>query len=100
MGTKWTGAVAEKQAVSDAFDAAAAWGKANNRPLNLSEFGSYNKADMESRARWTRFVADTAVERGMSFHYWELCAAEFGLYDQQTKAFRKPLLEAVIPPKQ
>lgn len=67
--------------------------------MNLGEFGSYNKADMESRARWTKFVADTAVARGMSFHYWEFCADGFGLYDQQTKSFRKPLLDAVLPPK-
>ena len=67
--------------------------------MNLGEFGSYEKADMESRARWTKFVADTALKRGMSFHYWEFCANEFGLYDQQTKSFRKPLLDAVIPPK-
>jgi len=99
LGTKWTGTDAEKKAVTDEFDTAAAWAKKNNRPMNLGEFGAYKKADMDSRARWTKFVADTAVERGMSFDYWEFCASEFGLYDQQTKSFRKPLLEAVIPPK-
>ena len=99
LGTKWTGSDAEKKAVTDEFDAAVAWARANDRPMNLGEFGSYNKADMESRARWTKFVADTAIARGMSFHYWEFCANEFGLYDQQAKAFRKPLLEAVLPPK-
>ena len=99
LGTKWTGTDAEKKAVTDEFDAAVAWARAHNRPVNLGEFGSYNKADMESRARWTKFVADTAIARGMSFHYWEFCADGFGLYDQQTKSFRKPLLEAVLPPK-
>jgi len=100
MGTKWTGSEAEKKAVTDQFDIAAAWGKENNRPMNLGEFGSYKKADMESRVRWTKFLADTAVQRGMSFDYWEFCASEFGLYDQQTKSFRKELLGAVVPPKQ
>ena len=100
MGTKWTGTDAEKKAVTDQFDIAAAWGKENNRPMNLGEFGSYKKADMESRVRWTKFLADTAVQRGMSFDYWEFCASEFGLYDQQTKSFRKELLGAVAPPKQ
>jgi endoglucanase len=99
MGTKWTGSDANQQAVVKAFDIAAAWAKENDRPINLGEFGSYEKADMESRAKWTKFVADTAIERGMSFHYWEFCANEFGLYDRQTKSFRKPLLDAVIPPK-
>ena len=80
------------------MDFAAAWGKKNNRPINLGEFGAYEKADMDSRARWTKFMADAAIERGMSFHYWEFCANEFGLYAQKAKTFRKPLLEAVLPP--
>jgi endoglucanase len=100
MGTKWTGTEAEQKAVTDQFDIAAAWGKEHNRPINLGEFGSYKKADMDSRARWTKFIADSAIERGMSFDYWEFCASEFGAYDQQTKSWRKPLLDALIPPKQ
>jgi len=96
-GTKWTGTPEEKKAMTDIFDFGAAWGKEHNRPINLGEFGSYKKADMDSRVRWTKFITDTAVERGMSFHYWEFCA-EFGLYDRDTKSWRKPLIEAVIPP--
>jgi endoglucanase len=98
MGTKWTGTAAEKKEITDAFDIAAAWGKKNNRPINLGEFGSYKKADMESRARWAKFIADTAAERGMSLLCWDFCA-EFGLYDRDTKSWRKELLDAVIPPK-
>ncbi len=100
MGTKWTGTDEEKKAMTDIFDIGAAWGKEHNRPINLGEFGSINKADMASRVRWTKFIADTAAQRGMSLHYWEFCAREFGLYDERTKSFRKELLEAVIPPKQ
>jgi endoglucanase len=99
MGTTWAGTTKEKAEITQAFDLAADWGRKHNRPINLGEFGSYNKADMESRARWTKFVADSAVERGMSFHYWEFCADGFGLYNQQTKLFRAPLLEAVLPQK-
>jgi endoglucanase len=98
LGTKWTGAEDEKQEIIRDLDFAAAWGKKNNRPINLGEFGAYDKADMDSRARWTKFMTDAAIERGMSFDYWEFCAPEFGLYDQKTKTFRKPLLEAVLPP--
>lgn len=95
-GTKWTGTAEEKKAMTDIFDMGAAWAKEHNRPINLGEFGSYRKADMDSRVRWTKFIADTAVERGMSFHYWEFCASEFGLYDPKTKSFREPLLKAVL----
>ncbi len=99
LGTKWTGTDAEKKDMTDILDIGAAWGKKHNRPINLGEFGAYKKADMESRARWTKFIADAAVERGMSFHYWEFCAAEFGAYNQQTKSWREPLLRALIPPR-
>ena len=98
LGTKWTGSEKERQAIINNFDIAAEWSKKNNRPIYLSEFGTYEKADMESRARWTKCVADAAISRGFSISYWEFCSV-FGLYDQQTKSWRKELLEAVIPPK-
>jgi len=94
-GTKWTGTPEEKKLMTDIFDFGAAWGKEHNRPINLGEFGVYEKADMDSRIAWTRFICDTAVERGMSIHYWEFCAV-FGLYDPQKKEWRKPLLDAVL----
>jgi endoglucanase len=100
LGTTWTGTDREKKAVTEAFDIGAAWGKKHHRPINLGEFGAYEKADMDSRVRWTKFVVDTAIERGMSIHYWEFCAPSFGLYDQGSRAFRRPLLNAVVPPKQ
>jgi endoglucanase len=97
-GTKWTGTPEEKKLMTDIFDFGAAWGKEHNRPINLGEFGVYEKADMDSRIAWTRFICDTAVERGMSIHYWEFCAV-FGLYDPQKKEWRKPLLDALVPPQ-
>ena len=99
LGTKWTGTEDEKEEVIRDFDYAADWGKKNDRPLNLGEFGAYIKADMNSRARWTKFLADEAIKREFSFDYWEFCANEFGLYDQKTKSFREPLLKAVLTDK-
>ncbi len=99
LGTTWTGTDKEKKQITDWLGIAATWGKSHHRPINLGEFGSYQKADMDSRARWTKFVADTATKRGMSCHYWEFCAAEFGVYDQQNKAFRLPLLQALLSHK-
>jgi endoglucanase len=99
LGTKWTGGDEEKRAITKDFDEAAAWAKANDRPLFIGEFGSYEKADIASRSRWTKFVADEAINHGFSFAYWEFCSS-FGLYDRETKSWRKPLLEAVLPNKQ
>jgi endoglucanase len=97
IGRTWTGTDEQKQALISAFDNAAAWGREHNRPVNLGEFGAYEKADMESRARWTKFVADTAIERGFSLCYWEFCSG-FGAYDPKTNQWRGPLLKALIPP--
>ena len=85
--------------MTDIFDLGAAWARKHNRPINLGEFGAYEKADLASRARWTKFIADSAIERGWSFDYWEFCAREFGIYNDATKEWKKPLLDALIPPK-
>lgn len=98
VGTSWMGTEEEKRALIRDFDTAAAWGKKHNRPLFLGEFGAYNKADLESRARWTAFVAQTAKERSMSYAYWEFCAG-FGLYDRNANRWIDPLLNALIPQK-
>jgi len=96
LGTTWQGTDAEKQAVVDAFDQAAAWGSAHQRPIFLGEFGAYKKGDMDSRARWTEFVARTAESHGFSWTYWEFCSG-FGAYDPETHAWRQPLLDALMP---
>jgi endoglucanase len=98
LGTKWTGTDAEKKAIEKEFDIAVAWAKKNNRPVNLGEFGSFNKADMESRARYTKFVAEAAIERGFSFNYWQF-DSDFAVYDIKTNTWIKPLLDALVPPQ-
>lgn len=96
LGTRWTGTLAERQAIQRDFSEAASWGAANNRPLNIGEFGAYSKADMSSRALWTEFVARTAETNGMSWHYWEFIAG-FGVYNSMTNNWNYPLLNALIP---
>ena len=96
LGNTWQGTDAEKQAVTQAFDQAAAWGSAHHRPIFLGEFGSFSRGDMDSRARWTAFVARTAEARGFPWGYWEFCSG-FGVYDAQAHAWRQPLLDALLP---
>lgn len=95
LGTKWLGTDEEKAAVTKAFDKAAEWAKKNNRPMHLGEFGALGTADMDSRVRWTKFIVDTATERGFSFSYWEFCAG-FGIYDPEKKVWREPLVKALL----
>ena len=96
IGTKWTGTDAEKAAVMKDFDTAAAWSIEHQRPIYLGEFGAYEKADLDSRVRWTKFVEETAAARKMSTAYWEFCSG-FGAYDPAKHAWIEPLREALVP---
>jgi hypothetical protein len=96
LGTKWTGTPAERQAVEHDLDLAIAWAVKHRRPIYLGEFGAFIQADMESRARWTRFVADAAVQRKMGFGYWEFCSG-FGVYDPAAERWIQPLKDALLP---
>ncbi len=96
LGTKWSGKRAEKEEVDAYMQIAANWAKSHHRPMYMGEFGAYSKADMESRARWTEYVARKAEELGFSWGYWEFCAG-FGVYDPVADAWVDPLKQALLP---
>ncbi len=95
-GRTWDGTDAERSAVRKQLEKAAAWAKAQGRPVFLGEFGAYEGADMTSRARWTQFVAREAERLGFSWAYWEFCSG-FGAYDPKAGAWREPLRSALLP---
>jgi len=94
-GRKWTGTDAEQEAIRKSFAKAAEWAKQRKVPVFLGEFGTYQEADVESRARWTRFVVAEAERLGISWSYWEFCSG-FGAYDPKAEAWRMPLKEALL----
>ena len=96
LGTEWTGTGEERAFVTGILERAAAWGEVHGRPIFVGEFGAYERADMESRARWTEWVVREAERLGMSWAYWEFMAG-FGVYDRDADTFRTPLLEALLP---
>lgn len=96
LGNTWESTAIQRGGVESDLKRAARWGKANNRPIYLGEFGAYSRADMESRARYTAFVARTAEELGMSWAYWEF-GAGFGVYNRGTGTWKAELLSALIP---
>ena len=96
LGTTWDASAADKSAITSQFDEVAAWAKTHNRPVLLGEFGAYSKADMDSRVRWTSFVARQAENHGFAWSYWEFCS-KFGAYDPLAKSWREPLLKALMP---
>jgi endoglucanase len=94
-GTKWLGSEAEQAAIRKSLAQAAAWAKKHDRPIFLGEFGAYSAAEMESRARWTGFVAREAERRRFSWAYWEFCSG-FGAYDPRAEAWRELLKTALL----
>ncbi len=96
-GRTWKGTEPEKAAIRKSLEKAAAWGKAQKRPIFLGEFGAYEAADLESRALWTAFIEDEAQSLGFSRAYWEFCSG-FGAYDPKTDQWKPKLLSALIHP--
>lgn len=94
----WLGNDAERQALKRDFDQAAAWAKQNQRPIFVGEFGAYDKAPMDSRARYTDAVARLAESLGWSWAYWQF-DKDFVLYDIPKDAWVEPILHALIPQK-
>jgi aryl-phospho-beta-D-glucosidase BglC (GH1 family) len=95
IGTKWEDLSWERNQVVSEFDYAIQWAKQRKMPLHVGEFGSYELADMESRARWTTFLARWFESQGLSWAYWEYSAG-FGIYNPQTGAYKQPLVDALL----
>jgi endoglucanase len=96
LGNQWLGTSAEKTAVDCDFADGMAWAAAHHRPLLLGEFGTYERAPLDSRERWTCYVARSAEEHGMAWDYWEF-GGNFGAYDPALNRWRMPLLKALRP---
>uniref|UniRef100_UPI002869C36B cellulase family glycosylhydrolase n=1 Tax=Deinococcus sp. TaxID=47478 RepID=UPI002869C36B len=75
---------------------AAAWGRAQGRPVFMGEFGAYHAGDPQSRARWAAFLRSEAEELGLSWAWWEL-ASGFGVYDPLKNAWDAGVLRALLP---
>ena len=97
-GVTWTATDAQKQVVEKDFDKAQAWSKQQRRPIYLGEFGAYDKADMDSRVRYTNFVAREAEKRGWSWGYWQF-DSDFVVYDIPNSRWVEPIRDALIPPR-
>ncbi len=95
VGVKWEGTAEEKAAIERDFARAAAWGREYKRPIFLGEFGVYDKAEMESRVRYLRFVVETAEQLGWSWAYWQF-DSDFILYDVVNDKWNEPVRGALL----
>lgn len=95
LGTKWDDTEEERNIVINEFATAISIADQNNIPINIGEFGAYNKADMDSRVRWTTYLARWFEEQGFSWTYWEF-SASFGIYNPTTKSYNQELVDALL----
>jgi endoglucanase len=95
-GTTWDATDAERAEITRHFDEVAAWAEAQDVPVWMGEFGAYSRADIDSRARWTNYVAREAERHGFAWAYWEFCSG-FGVYDKDADQWNEPILRALIP---
>jgi endoglucanase len=95
IGIQWTGTAAEKDEVESKLKVAADWSLQNKRPILLGEFGAYDKGDMDSRARYTAFVARTAEKFNFCWAYWQF-DSDFIVYNIDKEAWVKPILNALM----
>lgn len=95
-GIHWLGTQAEVQRIHQDMAQVQAWAEAHDRPIYLGEFGAYDKADMESRARYTHAMARAAESLGWSWGYWQF-DSDFIVYDIERDGWVEPILQALIP---
>jgi endoglucanase len=95
IGIKWMGTDEEKNFINTRLKVAADWSKKTGRPIFLGEFGAYDKGDMDSRARYTAFVARTAEQFGFSWAYWQF-DSDFIVYNIEKEAWVTPILNALM----
>jgi hypothetical protein len=96
LGVTWTGTDQERRRIELDFAKAQQWAVQHDRPVHLGEFGAYDKADMDSRARYTAAVARAAERLGWSWAYWQF-DSDFVVYDIGKDAWVEPIVKALVP---
>jgi endoglucanase len=96
VGVRWNGTEKERQAILKDFGKAQSWARKHGRPILLGEFGSYDRGDMDSRVRWTSFVARQAEKLGWSWAYWQF-DGDFIVFDTEKGAWVESIRRALVP---
>lgn len=94
LGTQWHDTQFERQAVEQDFKAALRLSVEKQFPIHIGEFGAYSRADLDSRVRWTRFLARWFEQQGFSWAYWEWNSG-FGIYNPQSGQYEERLVNAL-----
>lgn len=92
----WGSAEDEARASAD-FDKVRSWSEKEHRPIYLGEFGVYERAPAESRARYLSFMARSAERNGWAWAYWQF-DHDFAAFDGARQRWKPDILRAIIPP--
>ncbi len=94
-GVKW-GTDQDKRRIQEDFGGVQQWSQKAQRPILLGEFGAYDRGDMDSRVRYTSFVARTAEDLGWAWTYWQF-DSNFIVWDMARHAWVQPIWKALVP---
>jgi len=95
LGTTWNDTEPERETIEAEFSTALQFSEENHIPIHVGEFGAYSTADLESRKRWTTFLARWFEGKDLSWAYWEFSAG-FGIYNPTTKVINTTLSNALL----
>lgn len=85
----------EAKAAAD-FRKMSLWAEKEKRPVYLGEFGVYERAPTDSRARYLSYVARSADRLGWSWAYWQF-DHDFAAFDSARQVWKQDILRALIP---
>lgn len=85
----------ERKARAD-FEKMRVWSEREKRPIYLGEFGVYEAAPSEARARYLSFMARSAERLGWAWAYWQF-DHDFAAFDTERQAWKPEIIRALIP---
>lgn len=85
----------ERKARAD-FEKMRVWSERKERPIYLGEFGVYEAAPSEARARYLSFMARSAERLGWAWAYWQF-DHDFAAFDTERQAWKPEIIRALIP---
>lgn len=96
-GVEW-GSEKDLAQVRADFAFAARWGKENDRPIYLGEFGAYDRSGtpLAMRIAYTNAIAREAERNGFGWAYWQF-DSDFIAWDMKADRWNEPILRALIP---
>lgn len=95
LGTKWEDLEVERNQIKSEFEYLITLSNEKNIPVHIGEFGAYSKADIESRTKWTTYLARWFEQQNWSWAYWEWSAG-FGIYDPANGQTNAKLADALL----